>query len=795
MKMALIPALIASMFAVGGAMAADKELLFGPTGVVKDVPAKQSTHKSVAVAADPVDAPVVARVKKTKQKATQDTQDGTVAVQKPVTAPMVVKAPEAPVVVAVKPAPAPAPTPVAKPTPAPVVVAVKPAPIPAPVVVAAKPAPVVEVKPAAPVVTAAVPAMPAMPFLAAVPSLQTLGSPVKVDEGSDPLVIREMLQQKLKQEISVGFFPSAGGNGSTYAFLRSYLPLANLLSQKTGVLVNFLPERNLSQYSKRITNQQYPVIFINAALAREAIAAGYEPVAVGDEKLAPGFVVDAKSPLKSIDDIKNVKVSWSRNAQISFLAMGDLAKRGIAGTNKYSDVGSAGRVGALAAVKTGTADVAVLRSSEADAAAEQSGGQLRSLGAGTAAPSSGMWIRKDLIGTEFAKRLEAAIVTVDPESSDVAAKRASEAFSAGFGVRGKFIQESASFSKEMGDLLGSAQSAFPESFPEILVNPKELAANLAIPAIAAVEKSELSDTLAERQKIAKKLKEQIAVGFFPSVTGNGTSYAFMRNFLPLSNILSQKSGVLVNLVPERNLAEYGKRIIDQQYPVIFINATAAREAIAAGYTPIAVGVEKFGPAYVVNANSPLKNIGDVKNVRVVWSRNSATAFLTMGDFAKAGIARTNKYSDVGLSGRSGALNALKAGSADVAVVRSNEVDALVQQSNGEFRSLGLGTQEPSSGMWVRKDLVGSDFIKKMESALLTLTPDSSDPVIKQASELFSVGFGVRGEFKPVPATLAKELGEIATAAEADFPDAFTPIVPNEKAKAANLAIPVFERIR
>jgi ABC-type phosphate/phosphonate transport system substrate-binding protein len=161
--------------------------------------------------------------------------------------------------------------------------------------------------------------------------------------------------------------------------------------------------------------------------------------------------------------------------------MADLSKRGNAKTNKYTDVGSAGRAGALNALSAGTADVAVLRSTEADAAAEKSEGKLRSLGAGISAPSSGMWIRKDLVGSEFAKRLEASLLSVNPESTDAAAKRAADGFASGFGVRGQFVEAPAETVQLINDLMSSAQKGFPESFPDIAINEQEKAANLGRP--------------------------------------------------------------------------------------------------------------------------------------------------------------------------------------------------------------------------------------------------------------------------------------------------------------------------
>jgi hypothetical protein len=292
-------------------------------------------------------------------------------------------------------------------------------------------------------------------------------NPVPKSDLKDAVAERDKVVKGMNQQTSVGFYPSAGGNGSTYDFLRNFLPLANHLSQKSGVLVNLVPERNLADYGSRIMHQQYPAVFINSALSRQATIAGYVPVVIGSEKIASGYLVKADSPFKTIDDIKKAKIAWSRDSQVALLAMADLSKRDLVKANDYIDIGVDGKEGALKALSSGAASVAVMSSKEADAYAEKSKGALRSLGAGTATPSSALWVRKDIAGTDYAKRLESALLSVSSESTDATAKKAAESFSNGYSARASFVAVPDAFSKEVAELIGSAKTGFPGYFRDL----------------------------------------------------------------------------------------------------------------------------------------------------------------------------------------------------------------------------------------------------------------------------------------------------------------------------------------
>ena len=460
MKKALLPALIAGIFTMNGAIAADRELLFGPAELASTAPTQKVIKRAnVAAAAAPkvpaAAAPVVAKAEPK-------------IVAKPVTAAAPVVAKAEPKIVA-EPVAAAAPV-VAKAEPK---IVAKPVAAAAPVVAKAEPVAVV-----APVVAKVENFAPSALASSMPPMAKSEGSSVSVGAGSNALSVREQLGQKIKQEVTIGFFPSATTEAGAYNFLRSFMPLSNHLSQGSGVLTSLIPERDVKVYASRIMEQRYPVIFVNAALADTALDAGYAPLVVGEEILTPGFLVQESSKYKKIEDIKGAKIAYTRNAQTSFLAFADLAQQGIAqSANQSTDVGAAGRKGALDLLNSGAADVAILRSAEAQKIAQESNGKLRFIGSSVSAPSTGVWVRKDVVGTGLASALQASLLTVSPDATG-SAKLASDGFSAGFGVRGKFVAADDETKAMFASLFGKAKTSYPDLFAKPEFDAKKASENL-----------------------------------------------------------------------------------------------------------------------------------------------------------------------------------------------------------------------------------------------------------------------------------------------------------------------------
>lgn len=793
MKKALLPALIAAMFAASSiAGAAERELLFGPEvaapkaakPVVKKNVTKAEPKQDVvpqvaatqtAAPAKKVEAPVVAKKEDPKPAAPvvakkEDPKPAApvVAVKKDEPkAPTVKKEDPKPAepVVAKKEDPKPAAQAVVKkedPKPAAPVVAKKEDPKPAaqaPVkkedpkpaepVVAKKEDP----KPAAvaPAVAAAVPSMPALPVAAAaaMPSAPVQGATaaVKIVAGADPLAEREHLAATLTETITVGFFPSATGNNDNFSFQRNYLPLANFMSAQSHVLVNFVPERDLGKYRKNILEKRYPVVFINAALAREALKAGYVPAAVGEELLAPGFLVKSDSKFQKLEDLKDAKIAWSRNAQISYLAMGDLTTRKLHDQNTYNDVGNNGRVGAMNAVKDGISDVAVLRSVEVDKAVADSKGAYRSLGNGTFAPSSGVWIRADVVGNPQVQRMISALLQVAPDAPG-AAGVASAAFTKGFQVKGKFVAPSPTLGKDLGDVLANAEKGFPDAFPQTVVSPKSTEKNLAMPALAKRDVLKSDDTLTTREALIAKMREGVNLGIFVPTGASQDAHTFTRNFMPLSNHLTDQAGVLVSLIPEQDPAETVRRLGDNVYPAVVVGPAMAYAAQQAGYVPFAQSGDNVGASFLVPVASTITKIEDLSGRRIAASRASDAATIGISEL----VTRDVKNTQIDFFGASQeGARILTAGAADAVVMRTSDAQAIVEKEKtndgkARYRLLEGKQQLPAATFWVRKDLVDLPLMRRLSDTLGSFADGGSD-IQQRAFAGYARGYSANGAWK------------------------------------------------
>lgn len=326
----------------------------------------------------------------------------------------------------------------------------------------------------------------------------------------------------------------------------------------------------------------------------------------------------------------------------------------------------------------------------------------------------------------------------------------------------------------------------------------------AAPAVAAVTQKlpELkpvatvtgTDPFADRQRLAAQLTDGVTVGFFPSVTGNKDTFSFLTDFLPLANFLSSKTGALVTFVEERNLAVYRRAILEDKYPVIFVNATIVGDAIKAGYVPLAMGSEDLGAGFIVLADSKFKTIDDMVGAQFAWSKNAQITMLAQFELANRNLVDKNKYTDLGTSGRTATLTAVDSGLADVAVMRTTETKKAAADGNGKYREIVAPTVWPASGAWIRKDLKDTDLAKKMTEALLEVAPTATGAA-KLASDGFARGFAVKGQFRAVRPGEIEEKSKIVDVVSKSWSDFAYQGMVSESNKLENKAMPVFSKVQ
>lgn len=722
MKKAILPALIAAMFAVS-VNASARELLFGPE-VTPQKPRKAVIKKELAL--EPSQAVIV-----TTKKSPVVRQVAPVAVMqvRPVE---VVKAPKE----VVKPAEVvKAPKEISKPVVASVPVLPKTSSVHTPVLSAPE---------VLPVLTAVI--SNASTKSAAVYKGDGKNALNIVAPGGDPLSERARLSAKFKDSVSIGFAPAEVGNQDDYSFLMNYLPLSNFLSEYVGSLVSFSPERNKNDYRQNIAEAFYPVIFIDAMLAREAAAAGYVPVITNVGGSQAGFVTLASSKYKSMDGLDGAKIAVPKQTQLGVMARADLLARSNAKSLSFLEIGASSE-SAKGQLDGGYADVVALPVETAEKYAASSGGKFRMIGSTAALPSTMMWVRKDFASNSAVVSLMNAMLEVKLDAQG-AAKQAAAGLAAGFGGKVEFVAADGNLMESLKKPLEifEAQSG-PVFDQKVVVNEAKKTANLG--RAMRTERSALAVDLGvtQRMAMAAKMSEGLSVGFIVPSSKNQDVYTFQRDFTPLSDYLSDQSGVLVSLVPERVVDAFGHRIYRNEYSAIVIGPSLARVALLSGYTPVARGGDFVSPAFLVPVNSGIKELGDLKDRNIATVRASDAAIVGRWELLKRQIGGS-KFSYFNSS--SDAARVLQSGATEAVLLRTTEAAemALLKDAKGAqlFRVVN-GTEEvPAVSMWVRHDAYDHSVTKAVGSAFSDLGDDGS-ALKRKAFAGYLRGFGVKDSWQ------------------------------------------------
>lgn len=769
MKLALLPALITAMFA-SAAGATERELLFGPAeapaktakpavskeprpanAIAKERKAPDavtaSAPKAAATPAKPAETagvkPAVKAdvnaVAKAEVKAAPKSVASSAATAPVAKPPAVAAAPVAPTVAAKPVAAAPAVAAAPKASSAAAKAAAPTASVPAAVAQKPKePVAPVAVKPAqAPTAVTQKPVVQAAPVTATAPQMPDLSSvqAKAVVFGSDPVTERSRLAQTMRQSVSFGTL----GLSDTFDFQRSFLPLANLLSHSAGVLVNITPDASAAQMSRKILDNTYPLALVGPSMTRQAMAAGYVPMLVSSDETAVAYIVKSDAKFKDLGELKTAKVALAAQSPLKSLAVADLAAKGVGKDAKFVEL-STTEVKLAEAVVEGAADVALVRAAGADKLVADSKGALKVLALGKALPSLGVWVRSDLVSNDKVQRMGKAMMEVHAGAS-ATGKVAAAGLRQGLGYSGKFVAPAPSFVSELAQHWSAAEKASPEALPKVEKNDKVVAANLARPAFESREPSSAkADPVSDRLQLAARLKEGFNTGVLSFDAASQDIYAYQSQVLPLSNHLSQRSGVLVSMIPERDIATFPRRIAEQDYAVIVVGTSFVQAAAKSGYVPVAHSVENTTSALVVKKDSPLQAHKDLAGKTVAAARFADATMLGRFEILKSGTKDVKFTLHDALDNPAAVL-----AKADAVLLDAETAAAVVAKSGGALRLVKGAEAAPALSVWVREDAAGAAVVKSVVSALIDSGAQNSD-VKKKAAAAFARATGVSLEW-------------------------------------------------
>lgn len=284
----------------------------------------------------------------------------------------------------------------------------------------------------------------------------------------DPFVEREAVIKKYRDHMTIALYPSAGGRSDIYYIMRNYLPLANYLSHKVGAVVSLVPEKSTAHYRKKMSKQEYSLVYVHAPLAVSAIEAGYIPVVKHSETLVSSFVARTDGKFKKIDDLSGAKIGWVGFAQTTLQAKAELIKRGLAGKVTAVDAGTAGQGSLAPSLMSGNIDVAVVRKTVAERMVKESGGKLQIIYDGFEGPGFSLFAKKDAYNEAQLAKISGAFAAIRPDGG-AAEKDVIEGIFRGSGLRG--VYQPAKLADY--EAFREAAKIVNESWPGLTYSPKK----------------------------------------------------------------------------------------------------------------------------------------------------------------------------------------------------------------------------------------------------------------------------------------------------------------------------------
>lgn len=574
--------------------------------------------------------------------------------------------------------------------------------------IAATPAPV------KPVEVAVMPPMPAdLPPVAPV-SLAT--------RGDDPFADRQELMRKLNVGSAMGFFPGTHANPDVYQVGKNVLPLANHLSAKTGVAFNPLAERDVEAYRRRLLQQDYPLAYIHLPLVDAALRAGYEPLAVSDAKVSAAIVVRSDANISKAAELKDRAIALAKNAESTPAGLALLATEGVTSA-QFSDIGFGGTAAAVRMLTTGVAQAAILSDTEAATAVKNANGSLTVIGRSAAYPAFMVVARKGAYDEKIVSNLRTAFTSLGRTGSRA------EQFIIGSLARGTNLPTGYSVPSPQDlqatqALSGEIARHWPDFFGAGKADEAQLAKGSAgASGLYRLTKGASGDPFSEHARLAQQFRETAHVAFASFVHGSADAYTFGRTFLPLANQLSKKAGMLVSLVPERDIGLYRSRLASADYTIAFVDARLAADAAAAGYVPVLRTKHSVAAAIVVRANSDIRQSQGLAGKRVAWGPDSTAASFAYA-YLTARNVRTGAAVHAGttVSGFDLAKK-LQTGEADAVILRDTEAEQLASDPRNNLRILEKTASYAPGSIWVRKDQVDSAATRRVIAAFQAADAD------------------------------------------------------------------------
>ncbi len=229
---------------------------------------------------------------------------------------------------------------------------------------------------------------------------------------------------------------------------------------------------------------------------------------------------------------------------------------------------------------------------------------------------------------------------------------------------------------------------------------------------------------AEKQLKAVKYTETLEVGMNVSDKIQGTLTQQIQKIIPVSNLLSQKSGMNIVIVPERTPATFKNQIRSLKYPVLYVNPELASVAVEMGYKPLYKTSKTIDSVLLARSDAQINNWLDLYGMKV--SVVPDTLIKTIADAAlyKTGTIGLVDYTERKVKSQSELLSLFEKGVDDVVVVRGSVAKSFVDKNPGKYKVVLRAGQVPSFILLAHPDLSDSQKDKLVSAFLETNKPEN-----------------------------------------------------------------------
>lgn len=223
-------------------------------------------------------------------------------------------------------------------------------------------------------------------------------------------------------------------------------------------------------------------------------------------------------------------------------------------------------------------------------------------------------------------------------------------------------------------------------------------------------------------KLQKKDADKLEIGFFPYELEKKESFYWANDYLPLANYLSEETGYLVSLVPERRIDTFKNLIKAQRYKFIYVTSILAVSAQEIGYTPIVKFSNEVESVTMVKADSKYAKLEDLNGKHIAMKYNSL-----VGEIAKAKFKKTDLKISLldSTSSKLQLVQKLDIGTIDAVVLRRTEVEDLMKEKPGKYKILNSNGTLPGFILLAHISATDSE-VDKVKNAYLKIDGSQTD---------------------------------------------------------------------